>query len=112
MAGAGTGTKLGVRDDGHALAWHGERIKHCPGGVKMQLILKLDVVDDSNVVERTEIWRCDDIVASLSPGHLGLSLSDGKTICAALQQAVAERQVACLTSSGTYCLHCGQVMRV
>jgi hypothetical protein len=57
----------------------------------MQLILKLDVVDDSNVVERTKIWRCDDIVASLSPGHLGLSLSDGKTICAALQQAVAER---------------------
>src|SRR5512134_1501622 len=78
----------------------------------MQLILKLDVVDDRNVVERTEIWRCDDIVASLSPGHLGLSLSDGKTICAALQQAVAERQVACLTSSGTYCLHCGLVMRV
>jgi hypothetical protein len=54
----------------------------------------------------------DDIVASLSPGHLGLSLSDGKTIWAALQQAIAERQVACLTASGTYCPHCGLVMRV
>lgn len=64
----------------------------------MQMILKLEVVDDSKEVEHTEIWRCDDVGTSSSPGHLGLSLSDGKTICAALQQAVAERQVACLAA--------------
>jgi hypothetical protein len=103
---------LGVRGDKHALGWHGGAIEYCFIGVEMQLILKLDVVDGGQLVEGTEIWRCEDVGASLSPGHLGLSLADGKTICAGLQQAVAERQVACLTASGTYCPHCGLVMRV
>jgi hypothetical protein len=79
---------------------------------EMQLILKLDVVDDGNLIECTEIWRCEDVGTSLSPGHLGLSLADGKTICAALQQAVAKHQVACLAATGMSCSRCGAPMRV
>jgi hypothetical protein len=83
-----------------------------PGEAEMQLILKLDVVDDGNLIECTEIWRCEDVGASLSPGNLGLSLADGKTICAGLQQAVAKHQVAGLAAVGTVCLACGASMRV
>src|SRR5512134_2201308 len=108
----GTGTKLWVRADSHPLRWHSGAIEHSPGEAEMQLILKLNVVDDGNLVERTEIWRCEDVGASLSPEHLGLSLADGKTICAALQQAVAKHQVACLAATGMSCSQCGAVMRV
>jgi hypothetical protein len=83
-----------------------------PGEAEMQLILKLDVVDDGNLIECTEIWRCEDVGASLSSGNLGLSLADGKTICAGLQQAVAKHQVAGLAAGGTICLTCGASMRM
>jgi predicted RNA-binding Zn-ribbon protein involved in translation (DUF1610 family) len=78
----------------------------------MQLLLKLEVVDDGNLIECTEIWRCEDVAASLAPENLGLSLSEGKTIGAALQQAVAKHQVTSLAAAGMSCPQCGAAMRV
>lgn len=77
-----------------------------PGEVEMQLIVKLEVIDGSQVVERNEIWRSEDVGASISPGHLGLFLAEGKAICAGIQRAVVKHQVACLAATELFCRQC------
>jgi hypothetical protein len=72
----------------------------------MQLIVKLEVIDGSQVVEHKEIWRSEDVGASISPGHLGLFLAEGKAICAGIQRAVVKHQGACLAATELFCRQC------